>query len=365
MFRNRFWVCLVLTLPVLVYAEGLFRLVGLTPPELPFARAVPFLLGTVIYVYGGSVFLRSAAGELRTRMPGMMTLVALGITAAYVYSAATTFFIEGEGFYWELATLVDVMLLGHWIEMRSVGKAGAALQELAALIPDTAERVSNGGVEEVPVSALGEGDVVLVRPGGRIPTDGQVAEGESHVDESMLTGESRPVGKHEGDDVIGGTVNEEGALRVKVSRTGEQTALAGIMRLVEEAQASKSRAQDVADRAAMWLFYVAVVAGSLTAVAWGVFAAGRGLDFVVERAVTVVVIACPHALGLAVPLVIAISTSLSARSGLLVRNRMALERARELDVVVFDKTGTLTRGELGVTDVSVANGRSEQDVLAL
>jgi Cu2+-exporting ATPase len=365
MFRSRFWICLILTLPVLAYAEGLFRLVGLTPPELPFARAVPFLLGTVIYAYGGSVFLRSAAGELRARMPGMMTLVALGITAAYVYSAATTFFIEGEGFYWELATLVDVMLLGHWIEMRAVGKAGAALQELAALIPDTAERVSDGRVEEVPVSALGEGDVVLVRPGARIPADGEVVEGESHVDESMLTGESRPVGKHPGDDVIGGTVNEEGALRVRVSRTGEQTALAGIMRLVAEAQASKSRAQDVADRAAMWLFYVAVVAGSLTALAWGVFAAGRGLDFVVERAVTVVVIACPHALGLAVPLVIAISTSLSARSGLLVRNRLALERARELDVVVFDKTGTLTRGELGVTDVAVGDGRSEEDVLAL
>ena len=365
MFRNRFWVCLVLTLPVLLYAEGLFRLVGLTPLELPFARAIPFLLGTVIYVYGGSVFLRSAAGELRARMPGMMTLVALGITAAYVYSAATTFFIEGEGFYWELATLVDVMLLGHWIEMRAVGKAGAALQELAALIPDTAERVVDSRVEEVPVSGLTEGDVVLVRPGGRIPADGEVVEGESHVNEAMLTGESRPVAKRPGDEVIGGTVNEEGALRVRVSKTGEETALAGIMRLVAEAQASKSRAQDVADRAAMWLFYVAVVAGTVTALAWGVFAAGRGLDFVVERAVTVVVIACPHALGLAVPLVIAISTSLSARSGLLVRNRLALERARDLDVVVFDKTGTLTRGELGVTDIAVADARSEEEVLAL
>jgi Cu2+-exporting ATPase len=364
MFRNRFWVCLALTIPVLAYAEGLWKLVGLKSPNLPGKTYVPFALATLIFLYGGSVFLRSAAGELRARMPGMMTLVALGISAAYIYSAATTFFIEGEGFYWELATLVDVMLLGHWIEMRSVGRATAALSELARLLPDTAERVLDDRTEEVPTSELSPGDVVLVRPGGRVPADGEVIDGESHLNESMLTGESRPVSKGTGDEVIAGTVNEEGALRVKVRNTGEKTALAGIMRLVEEAQASKSRAQDVADRAAMWLFYVAVGAGLLTLVAWMALAQGRGVDFAIERTVTVVVIACPHALGLAVPLVVAISTSLSARSGLLVRNRLALERARELDVVVFDKTGTLTRGELGVVGIA-SDGRSEDEVLAL
>jgi Cu2+-exporting ATPase len=365
MFRNRFWVCLVLTIPILAYAEGLWELVGLEPPALPGGRYVSFALGTVIFLYGGSVFLRSAVGELAARMPGMMTLVALGISAAYLYSAATTFFVEGEGFYWELATLVDVMLLGHWIEMRSIGRAGEALTELARLLPDTAERVVDGGVEEVPIAELSPGDTVLVRPGARAPADGVVLEGETHVNESMLTGESRPVGKREGDEVIAGTVNEEGSLRVKVTKTGEETALAGIMRLVREAQASKSRAQDVADRAAMWLFYVAVAAGTVTALAWGLLAAGRGADFVVERAVTVVVIACPHALGLAVPLVIAISTSLSARSGILVRNRLALERAREVDVVVFDKTGTLTRGELGVVGIATSGGRTEDEALAV
>jgi Cu2+-exporting ATPase len=365
MFRNRFWVCLVLTIPVLAYAGSLWDLVGLRAPDLPGGKYVSFVLGSVIYLYGGSVFLRSALGELRSRMPGMMTLVALGITAAYLWSAATTFFVEGEGFYWELATLVDVMLLGHWIEMRSISRASAALAELARLLPDSAEKVVDGRTEEVPLSELSPGDVVLVRPGARVPADGEVIEGSSHLNEAMLTGESRPVGKSPGDQVIAGTVNEEGSLRVKVTRTGDDTALAGIMRLVEQAQASKSRAQDVADRAAMWLFYVAVIAGTATALAWGLFAAGRGADFVVERAVTVVVIACPHALGLAVPLVIAISTSLSARGGILVRNRLALEHARELDVVVFDKTGTLTRGELGVVGIAAADGGGEEQALAV
>jgi P-type Cu2+ transporter len=248
MFRNRFWVCLALTVPVLAYAEGLWRLVGLEPPALPGGQVVSFVLATVIYVYGGSVFLRSAAGELRARLPGMMTLVAIGITAAYVYSAATTFFIEGEGFYWELATLVDVMLLGHWIEMSSVMRAQSALAELAKLLPDTAERVLDGRTEEVPLSSLTAGDVVLVRPGARVPADGRVVEGESHVDESMLTGESRPVGKKPNDEVVAGTVNEEGALRVRVERTGEETALAGIMRLVRDAESSRSRAQALANR---------------------------------------------------------------------------------------------------------------------
>ncbi len=363
MFRTRFWVCLILTIPILLYARSLWDLVGLSPPRLPAGGVISFALGTAIYAYGGSVFLRSAANEIRDRLPGMMTLVSVGITAAYAYSAATTVLAVGEGFYWELATLVDIMLLGHWIEMRAVGRASRALAELATLIPDTAERVRGGHSQEVPVGELREDDVVLVRPGGRVPVDGEVVEGESQVDESMVTGESRPVAKGPGEQVVAGTVNESGALRIRVSRTGESTALAGIMRLVAEAQASKSRAQAVADRAAMVLTYVAIGAGLVTALAWSL--AGEGSDFVAERTVTVVVIACPHALGLAVPLVISISTSLSARSGLLVRNRLALERARDLDVMVFDKTGTLTRGEIGVVDVAADGSGSQERVLAL
>ncbi|HJR19214.1 MAG TPA: heavy metal translocating P-type ATPase [Actinomycetota bacterium] len=363
MFRNRFWISLALTIPVLLYAQMLWDWAGVDMPDLPAQKVVPFLLGTVVYVYGGSVFVRSAAGELRSRMPGMMTLVALGITTAYVYSAATTFLLEGEGFYWELATLVDVMLLGHWIEMRSIGRARGALGELAKLLPDTAERVTEHGVEEVPASALSVEDVVLVRPGGRVPADGEVVEGSSHVDESMLTGESRPVAKAFGDVVVAGSVNGEGSLRARVTKTGEETALAGIARLVAEAEASKSRAQALADRAASLLTYVAIAAGGATALVWAI--AGRDVQFVIERTVTVIVIACPHALGLAVPLVIAIATGLSARSGILVRDRLALERARELDVVVFDKTGTLTKGELGVVGLVTTGDLDEGDALAL
>jgi P-type Cu2+ transporter len=362
MFRTRFWVCLALTIPVLLYAKGLWELFGLEAPDLPGGGVVSFVLATAIYVYGGSVFIRSAGHELRARLPGMMTLVSVGISAAYLYSVATTFWVEGEGFYWELATLVDIMLLGHWIEMRAVGGAQGALSELAKLLPDTAERVAGDRTEEVPVSAIEAGDVVLVRPGGRIPVDGEVIDGESEMNESMITGESRPVGKRAGDQVVAGTVNGSGALRIRVSRVGEETALAGIMRLVAEAQASKSRAQAIADRAAMVLTYVAIGAGLVTMIAW--LLAGRGSDFVAERAVTVVVIACPHALGLAVPLVIAISTTLAARSGLLVRNRLALEVARDLDVMVFDKTGTLTLGEIGVVGVA-ADGTGEERVLAV
>ena len=363
MFRIRFWVCLALTIPILLYAEGLWRLFGLEAPDLPGGGVVSFVLATAIYAYGGSVFIRSAGHELRARLPGMMTLVSVGISAAYLYSVATTFWVEGEGFYWELATLVDIMLLGHWIEMRAVGRAQGALSELAKLLPDTAERVAGDRTEEVPVSAIEAGDVVFVRPGGRVPVDGEVIDGESEMNESMITGESRPVGKRPGNQVVAGTVNGSGALRIRVSRVGEETALAGIMRLVAEAQASKSRAQAIADRAAMVLTYVAIGAGLITMIAW--LLADRGADFVAERAVTVVVIACPHALGLAVPLVIAISTTLGARSGLLVRNRLALEVARDLELVVFDKTGTLTLGEIGVAGVAADGKASEDHVLAV
>jgi Cu2+-exporting ATPase len=364
LFRNRFWVSLALTVPVLLYARMLWEWLGLEPPDLPAPKLAPFAIATAIFVYGGTVFLRSAAGEIRARQPGMMTLVAVGITAAWAYSTATTFWLEGEGFYWELATLVDVMLLGHWIEMRSITRASGALQELAKLLPDTAERIRDDRTEEVPVSELADDDLVLVRPGARVPADGEVIEGDSHLNQSMLTGESRPVKAGTGDQVVAGTVNEEGALRVRVTRTGEATALAGIMRLVEAAQASKSGAQAVADRVAGWLAYIAIGAGLITLAVW--LAIGtEGASFVVERAVTVVVIACPHALGLAVPLVIAISTSLAARSGLLVRDRMALEAARRIDTVVFDKTGTLTIGEMGLVGLAVTAGREEDEALAV
>jgi Cu2+-exporting ATPase len=364
MFRNRFWVCFALTLPVLAYARMLWEWLGLEPPDLPAPKMVPFVLATAIFVYGGRVFLTSAVDEIRARQPGMMTLVAVGITSAWAYSTATTFFVAGEGFYWELATLVDVMLLGHWIEMASIMRASDALQELAKLLPDAAERVTADGTETVPVNELSVGDVVLVRPGGRVPADGEVVDGETHLNESMLTGESRPVRKGPGDRVVAGTVNEEGAIRVRVTAVGEATALAGIMRLVQEAQASKSGAQALADRVAGWLAYIAIGAGILTLILWLAFGS-EPLTFVIERAVTVVVIACPHALGLAVPLVIAISTSLAARSGLLVRNRLALEDARKVDTVVFDKTGTLTTGEMGLVGLAVAPGASEEDALAV
>lgn len=362
-FRNRFWVSLALTLPILLYAEMLWEWLGLRAPELAGSRIVPFTIGTLIFLYGGEVFLRSAAREIKDGLPGMMTLVALGISAAFGYSVATTFWLEGEGFYWELATLVDIMLLGHWIEMRSIGRARGALAELAKLLPDMAERVRGDAIEEVPVATLQAGDVVLIRPGARTPADGQVIQGESHVNESMLTGESKPVVKRTGDAVVAGAVNQEGSLRVRITKVGDDTALAGIARLVQEAQASKSRAQAIADRAAMVLTYVAIVAGLVTAIAW-IVASSRGAGFVIERSVTVIVIACPHALGLAVPLVVSISTSLAARNGLLVRNRLALERARDLDVVVFDKTGTLTKGELGVAGQATAAGWSDDRALS-
>ncbi|MDE3228889.1 MAG: heavy metal translocating P-type ATPase, partial [Chloroflexota bacterium] len=297
-------------------------------------------------------------------VPGMMTLVALAITTAYAYSVAITAgLVQGMDFYWELATLVTIMLLGHWLEMRAVGSAQNALQELVRLLPDTAERVVNGRAEQVPVGDLLDGDLVLVRPGASVPADGAVREGESQVNEAMITGESRPVHKRPGDEVIAGTVNGSGSLRVTVTRTGERTALAGIMRLVAEAQRSRSRAQDLANRAAAWLTVVALGTAALTLVAW---LAVRGFDaYTLERVVTVLVVACPHALGLAIPLVIAISTTLSARHGMLVRDRLALEGARRLDTVIFDKTGTLTTGQQGLVALATAGALGEDDALAL
>ncbi|HEX9017082.1 MAG TPA: heavy metal translocating P-type ATPase [Chloroflexota bacterium] len=364
MFRDRFWITLILTIPVLVYSELLQTLLGYRAPGFNGSEWLAPVLATIIYWYGGWPFLVGATRELADRRPGMMTLVAMAITTAYLYSLAiNSGLVQGMPFYWELATLVAIMLLGHWMEMRAIGGAQSALSELAKLLPDMAERVTPGGTEMVPVSGLRQGDLVLVRPGTRVPADGEVEDGDSEINESMITGESKPVEKGSGSEVIAGTVNGNGALRVRINRIGEDTMLAGIMRLVAEAQSSRSRAQDLADRAAYWLTLIAIGTAVITIVAWG---AARGLDnFTLERAVTVLVVACPHALGLAIPLVIAISTTLSARSGILVRDRMALEEARKTNLVVFDKTGTLTLGEQGVVAASTVGGTTEAEAFAL
>jgi P-type Cu2+ transporter len=367
MFRDKFWISLLLTIPTLIWGHMLQRAFGYSPPAVPGARWIPAVFGTAVFLYGGLPFLQGAMRELRDRLPGMMTLIALAISVAFVFSAAVTLGYPGMPLWEELATLVTIMLLGHWIEMRSITQAQGALAELAKLLPDTAARIRRDGgaerVEDVPVTMLQEGDLILGRPGARIPADGVVREGHSSVNESMITGESRPVEKNPGDRVIAGTVNEAGSLRVEVTGTGEKTTLAGIMRLVEQAQQSRSRAQALADRAAFWLTVAALAAGAITFLIW--IAAGAETSFAVERLVTVLVIACPHALGLAVPLVIAISTTLGARSGLLVRDRRGLEEARLLDTVVFDKTGTLTLGEHRVVDIRAAAGTDEADALNL
>jgi Cu2+-exporting ATPase len=363
MFRDRFWRTLLLTIPTLVWDPMVATWLGFEPPSFPGSRYVPALFGTLVFFYGGSVFLQGAVRELRARLPGMMTLIALAITAAFVFSVAVTFGFPGMPLWWEVATLVTIMLLGHWIEMRSIDQASGALRELAKLMPDEAVRVHGDDLETVPVSALRASDIVLVRPGATIPADGTVVSGNSSVNESMITGESRPVEKAEGDSVIAATINASGSLRVQVTATGDATALARIMRLVEQAQASRSRAQALADRASFLLTLVALGAGALTLIVW--LARGSEVAFAIERFVTVLVIACPHALGLAIPLVVAISTTLGARSGLLVRDRRGLEEARNLTTVVFDKTGTLTRGEFRVVEITAGGSRNENEVLAL
>ncbi|MGH7509998.1 MAG: heavy metal translocating P-type ATPase [Gemmatimonadales bacterium] len=363
MFRDKFWISLLLTIPTLIWGHMLPQALGYTPPRLPGARWIPAVLGTAVFFYGGWVFIQGAVRELRDRLPGMMTLIALAITVAFVFSAAVTLGYPGMPLWEELATLVTVMLLGHWIEMRSISQAQGALGELAKLLPNTAVRLKGDETEEVPIDQLREGDVVLIRPGAGVPADGEVIDGLSDVNESMITGESQPLSKKPGDRVIAGTVNGSGSLRVRVTGTGERTALAGIMRLVEQAQSSRSRAQALADRAAYWLTITALSAGALTLAGW--IGVGADAAFAVERLVTTLVIACPHALGLAIPLVIAISTTLGARSGLLVRDRRGLEESRKLTSVVFDKTGTLTKGEFGVVRISAAESLDETEALRL
>ncbi len=364
-FRHRFWVSLALTVPVLATSEMIQHFLGLRATlAFPGDRYVEFAFASGVYFYGGWPFLTGLVDEVRQRLPGMMTLVALAITVAYVYSALVVFGLPGSVFFWEAATLIDIMLLGHWIEMRSVLGASRALEQLVRLLPAEAHRVrADGSVEEVPIDVLRPGDRVLVKPGEKIPTDGRIVQGGTSVNQAMLTGESQPVEKGAGDEVIGGAVNGEGAITIEVRRTGADTYLSQVIELVRKAQETRSRTQDLANRAALWLTLTAIAGGTLTLMAW--LGAGREFSFALERTVTVMVITCPHALGLAVPLVVAVSTALSARQGLLIRDRSAFERARELDAVVFDKTGTLTEGRFGVTDIVPLDGRTEHHILRL
>jgi P-type Cu2+ transporter len=362
MFKDKFWLSLLLTLPVLVYSAMIQHWLNFTPPGFTGSEYIPFALSTIIFFYGGMVFIKSAIGELKAKTPGMMTLISLAIITAYVYSVATQFFIAGDGFFWELATLVTIMLLGHWLEMAAVAKAENALDALSELLPDTAEKMVNDKPQKVKVSQLEVGDLVLIRPGSRIPVDGQIIEGSSLVDEAAITGESKPVLKTLGSKVIAGTSNQDGSLTVKVTKVGTDTTIAGIMRLVAEAQSSKSNVQVLADRAAFYLTITAIMTAILTLLVWLVL---KDAGFALERSVTVLIIACPHALGLAIPLVVSITTTLSARNGLLVRKRLALESARNLDWVLFDKTGTLTKGEHGITNIWSTKNYTNENVLSI
>ncbi|GEO91142.1 copper-translocating P-type ATPase [Kocuria flava] len=364
MFRNRFWLSLVLSVPVVVLSPMVGHLLGYHVPRFPGSAWIPPVLGTVIFLHGGAPFLRGGLTELRSKQPGMMLLIAMAITVAFTASWATTLGIGGFDldFWWELALLVVIMLLGHWMEMRALGAASSALDALAALLPDEAERIEDGQTETVPIGALAAGDLVLVRPGARMPADGTITDGSAEFDESMITGESRAVARGPGEPVVAGTVATDSTVRVRVEAVGEDTALAGIQRMVADAQESSTRAQALADRAAALLFWFALGAGILTALAWTLLGSP---DDAVVRTVTVLVIACPHALGLAIPLVVALSTERAARAGVLIRDRMALERMRTIDVVLFDKTGTLTEGAHAVTGTAPVPGVSEGELLAL
>jgi P-type Cu2+ transporter len=364
MFRQKFWGTFLLSIPTITWGPMIQRWFGYhAPGGAAASRWVPAIFGTAVFAYGGWVFVRGAVSEIRHRLPGMMTLISLAISVAFLFSLAVTFGFPGSDLWWELATLVMIMVLGHWIEMRSISQAQGALRELAKLLPDTAVRVVGDRTETVAVSELRDGNLVLIRPGAAVPADGIVRDGSSDVNESMITGESRPIRKETGAKVIAGTVNGSGSLRVQVTGTGERTALAGIMQLVAQAQTSRSRAQALADRAAFFLTIVAIAAAAVTLMMWSF--SGMDASYVIERVVTVLVIACPHALGLAVPLVIAISTTLGAHSGLLVRDRRGLEEARNVTAVFFDKTGTLTRGEFRIVEVTPRPGVRHDDALSL
>ncbi|MBM3705755.1 MAG: copper-translocating P-type ATPase [Actinobacteria bacterium] len=364
-FRKRFIFSMAATVPVLLLSpliQKLLRLENIL--QFPGYAYILFAISSFIFLYGGWPFLKGAVKEIKSRNPGMMTLVALAITIGHIYSSVVVFGLAGEFFFWEIATLIDVMLLGHWIEMKSVAGASRALEELARLMPKDAHKLTDeGSIEDVPLEELEKGDRVIVKPGEKLPADGVIVEGSTSVNESMLTGESKPVYRQKKDRVIGGSINQEGSVTIEVSRTGADTYLSGVIRLVEEAQQSKSRTQDIAGRAAFWLTIAAISLGAFTFFVWFVLV-NRDFAFSLERTVTVMVITCPHALGLAVPLVVAVSTSLSAKNGLLIRDRAAFEKARNINAIIFDKTGTLTEGEFGVTDIAVfSDNFSETDLL--
>jgi P-type Cu2+ transporter len=364
MFRRKFWISTQLSIPVLVFSETVQGWLGYSIPDFPLSAWIVPVFSIIVFYIGGLPFFRMSRGELKDRKPGMMTLISLALAVAFIYSLASSFFDLGSSFYWELVTLIDVMLLGHWIEMRSVRQASGALDELSKLLPDEANRITDAGeIEIVKVTELEVDDMVLIRPGESAPVDGKIVEGESTMDESMITGESKPVPKEKGDQVVSGTINGDGSLRMKVTAVGEETTLAGIMRLVEEAQQSKSRTQILADRAAGWLFYIALGVAVLTAIGW-LIAIGWDVA-ILNRVTSVLVTACPHALGLAIPLVVAISTSIGASNGILVRDRVALESARNLDIFVFDKTGTLTKGEFGLEEMISVENIADDRALAL
>lgn len=364
MFRDRLWVSLVLTVPILYFSEQIQDWFGYEAASFAGSTWITPVLSTVLFVYAGSVFLKGGWRELQARQPGMMTLISIAISVAYLYSLAVSFGLDGDPFYWELATLLDVMLLGHWMEMRSIQSASRALEHLAAMVPSTAHLiVADGSIQDVDITSLAGGDQIIIRPGEQIPADGVIIDGASSMNEAFLTGESRPVAKGEGDEAIAGAVNGEGAVTVRLTRTGDATTLRQIMRLVEEAQASRSRFQALADRAAFWLTIVAIGVSTPTFVLWAVFGSS-GVTFAVARAVTVLVIACPHALGLAIPLVNMNATAISAKNGILVRNREAFERGRNVRFVAFDKTGTLTEGRFVLSDL-VSSDRANGDVLAM
>ncbi|MEJ6529837.1 heavy metal translocating P-type ATPase [Exiguobacterium sp. USCH10] len=362
-FKRRFFVSLGLMIPILLLSDMIQEWLRFEL-DFPLEKTILFVLATIVYVYGGWPFLKGSVEELRDRSPGMMMLIGLAISVAYFYSAAVVFgYGSGHDFFWELASLIVIMLLGHWIEMRSVMGASNALEQLVQLLPNEAHRINGEETEDVPISELKEGDRILVKPGEQVPVDGKIIKGRTTIDESMLTGESVPVEKTEGEDVIAGSINQEGSLTIETIGTGESTYLSKVIELVSEAQKSKSRAQNLANRAAKYLFYIAIAAGVITFTIW--FMLGYSVGTAVERMVTVMVISCPHALGLATPLVVAVSTALSAKQGLLIRNRTQFEEARRLDAVIFDKTGTLTEGNFGVTDVQASSSFTEEDVLRL
>ncbi|WP_020531098.1 copper-translocating P-type ATPase [Flexithrix dorotheae] len=352
-FKKRFWVSMVITLPIVVMAPMIQEILGY---EFGFEgdRYIQFVLSTIVFFYGGWPFLKGLVDELKDKSPGMMTLIALAISVAYFYSSGVVFGLEGKIFFWELVSLIDIMLLGHWIEMKSVMGASNALQELAKMMPSEAHRIKkNGDIEDVNVRELRGDDLILVKPGEKIPADGEIKEGESHLNESMLTGESKPVAKKAGDEVIGGSINDNGSLKILVKHTGEDSYLSKVINMVKEAQKTNSKTQNLANRAAGWLFYIALSAGFVTFFVW--YSLGKEFEYSLERMVTVMIISCPHALGLAVPLVVAISTAVSAKKGLLIRNRTAFENARLLSYIIFDKTGTLTKGAFGVTRFASTN----------